>query len=82
MTKVTIRDLRTRFPRVRAAVQAEGEVVVTEHGRPAFVLRPFVAARSGRTPTTDYFARLRARMPRALSAAQRAALDDDDRGER
>jgi len=82
MTKVSVRDLRTRFPHVRAAVAAEGEVVVTERGKPAFVLRPFVAPRTRRTPAIDYFARLRARMPKALTAKEREAIDDENRGER
>jgi prevent-host-death family protein len=82
MTKVTIRDLRTRFPVVREAVEREGEVVVTDHGVPAFVLRPYATGETARPATIDYYARLRARMPRRLTAAQRQRLDSGDRDER
>jgi prevent-host-death family protein len=82
MTKVTIRDLRTRFPAVRSVVQREGEVVVTEHGEPVFVLRPYREPQGTDPPPVDYYERLRSRMPRRLSAARRRALDEADRGER
>lgn len=82
MSSVTIRDLRTRFPAVREVVRREGEVVVTEHGEPAFVLLAYDARPSPRPAKRDYYARLVARMPTPLSAAQRRALDESDRGER
>lgn len=76
MTKVSVRDLRTRFPAVRAAVQREGEVVVTDHGEPVMVLSAYTP-RAKTPPKRDYFARLSARMPKPLTAAQRRALDAD-----
>jgi prevent-host-death family protein len=82
MSRVTIRDLRTRFPAVREVVRREGEVVVTEHGEPAFVLVAYDARPTSSRPKRDYYARLVARMPRPLSATQRRALDESDRGER
>ncbi|MBX3273404.1 MAG: type II toxin-antitoxin system Phd/YefM family antitoxin [Sandaracinaceae bacterium] len=81
MTSVTIRDLRTRFPAVRDAVDRDGEVVVTEHGRPVMLLRAYVPT-DVQPPEVDDYARLRARMPRKLSARARRALDEADRGER
>jgi prevent-host-death family protein len=79
----TIRDLRTRFPDVRRALDEEGEVVVTEHGRPVVVLRPWMGEERGEAPPRiDHFARLRARMPRPMTAAARRALDEANRGER
>lgn len=82
MSSVTIRDLRTRFPAVRDVVRREGEVVVTEHGEPAFVLLSYDARPAPRAPKRDYFARLVARMPKPLTATQGRALDDADRDER
>jgi len=82
MPTASVRDLRTRFPRVKALVDREGEVVVTDHGRPAYVLRPYAPPARLRRSEVDYWARLRRRQPRPLSAARRRALDDADRGER
>jgi antitoxin (DNA-binding transcriptional repressor) of toxin-antitoxin stability system len=81
MANASVRDLRTKFPRVRELVDQEGEVIVTDHGRPVCVLRPYVPLRS-RAGTVDYWARLRQRQPRPLSAKISRALDDADRGER
>jgi antitoxin (DNA-binding transcriptional repressor) of toxin-antitoxin stability system len=81
MSTATIRDLRTQFPRVRRLLEQEGEVIVTDHGRPVAVLRAFHAAEA-KPVAVDYFARLRERMPKAISKAQRKALDDANRGER
>jgi prevent-host-death family protein len=82
MSSVTIRDLRTRFPAVREVVRREGEVVVTEHGEPAFVLVAYDAPSAPRRKKPDYYGRLLARMPRPLTQAQRRALDEADRDER
>ena len=82
MPNASVRDLRTRFPRVRALVEQEGEVIVTDHGRPVCVLRPYVPPTRRRSPVVDYWARLRQRQPRPLAAKTLRALDDADRGER
>jgi hypothetical protein len=37
MATATICDLRTRFPRLKELVAREGEAIVTDRGRPAFV---------------------------------------------
>jgi antitoxin (DNA-binding transcriptional repressor) of toxin-antitoxin stability system len=82
MTKATVRDLRTQFPRLKQVIAREGELLVTERGRPAYVLRAYRAARHPSTERIDYFARLRSRQPRPLSARASRALDDANRGER
>ena len=46
MATATIRDLRTQFPRLKELIAREGEVIVTDHGRPAFVLRSYEAPRA------------------------------------
>lgn len=82
MATATVRDLRTRFPRIRQLLEEDGEVVVTDHGKPIAVLRPL---RDGKVPTPeriDYYARLASYMPRPISEADRRALDELDRGER
>ena len=82
MSTVTIRDLRTRFPAVRDVVRREGEVVVTEHGEPTFVLRAYDSPPPVRAKSRDYFARLVTRMPRPLTAKQQHAFAEADRDER
>ena len=82
MRTATIRDLRTRFPRVRQMLAEEGEVVVTERGRPVIVMRPYERRATSRPKPIDYLSRLRARMPRALTRAQRLSLNEAERGER
>ena len=82
MPTASVRDLRTRFPRVRALVDQEGEVIVTDHGRPVCLLRPYAPWVRSRGGAVDYWARLRRRQPRPLSGAVGRALDDANRRER
>lgn len=82
MTKATVRDLRTQFPRLKQALLREGEILVTERGRPAYVLRAYRAARRPTAEKVDHFARLKARQPRPLSVRVSRALDEANRGDR
>jgi antitoxin (DNA-binding transcriptional repressor) of toxin-antitoxin stability system len=82
MTKATVRDLRTQFPRLREAIAREGEILVTERGRPAYVLRAYKAANHRAIEKIDYLARLKARQPAPLSARASRALDQANRGDR
>jgi prevent-host-death family protein len=82
MKTATIRDLRTRFPEIRRLLEEEGEILITDHGKPIVVLRPYRERRNARPRAVDYYARLTARMPRTLTAAQREELDEANRGER
>jgi antitoxin (DNA-binding transcriptional repressor) of toxin-antitoxin stability system len=82
MTTATVRDLRTKFPKLKAIIALEGELIVTDHGRPAYVLRAFTPTPARKPVRIDYFARLRAKQPRPLSPAASRALDEHDRGER
>jgi antitoxin (DNA-binding transcriptional repressor) of toxin-antitoxin stability system len=81
MKSATIRDLRTRLPHVRRLLEQEGEIVVTDHGKPVLVLRPYEQPASDARPI-DYFERLRRRMPKPLSRAARERLDEANRAER
>jgi antitoxin (DNA-binding transcriptional repressor) of toxin-antitoxin stability system len=82
MKTATIRELRTSFPRLKQVIAAEGELIVTDRGRPAYVLRSYVHRRPAKRSATDYFARLTSRQRRPLSAAASKALDDANRGDR
>jgi antitoxin (DNA-binding transcriptional repressor) of toxin-antitoxin stability system len=82
MATASIRDLRTSFPRLKALLARDGEVIVTDRGKPAFVLRPYTAPPKASAKGVDYFERLTQRQPRPLSDAAARALDEADRGER
>jgi antitoxin (DNA-binding transcriptional repressor) of toxin-antitoxin stability system len=82
MAVATIRDLRTQFPKLKALVARDGEVIVTDRGTPAYVLRPYVAAKKVSAEPVDYFARLKQHQPRPLSMAKSRALDEANRGVR
>jgi hypothetical protein len=82
MATATIRDLRTRFPMLKAVIEREGEVIVTHRGSPAYVLRRYQAPGPSKVRPVDYFKRLKARQPRPISVKASRALDEADRGER
>jgi antitoxin (DNA-binding transcriptional repressor) of toxin-antitoxin stability system len=78
----SIRDLRTRFPKIRRMLEQEGQLVVTDRGRPVILLQPYSERAAPHGTRVDYFARLQRRMPKPFTAAARRALDEADRGER
>jgi len=82
MKTATVRDLRTRFPKVRRLLEQEGQLVVTHRGRPVILLTPYRERVVRRGTPVDYYARLRRRMPTPLTAGAREALDEANRGER
>jgi antitoxin (DNA-binding transcriptional repressor) of toxin-antitoxin stability system len=82
VANATIRDLRNHFPRVRKLVEAEGEVVLTEKGKPRYRLSLYTPARSTASPPVDYWARLTAYQPDVITEAQAQALHEENRGDR
>jgi antitoxin (DNA-binding transcriptional repressor) of toxin-antitoxin stability system len=82
MKTATIRQLRTQFPRIRRLLEYEGQLVVTDRGRPVILLQPYRERTAPRRPPVDYYARLRRRMPKPLTALARRALHEADREER
>ena len=81
MSTASIRELRTSFPKIRARIEREGEVIITDRGKPAFVLRAFTAKPKKTKPPIDYYARLLSYMPKPISAEaeRRLEADRDDR---
>ncbi len=63
----TIRELRTDFRAVKRRIEQHGEVVITDHGQPTYVIRPLPQLRKNKGPLPDYYARLRTRQPTCLS---------------
>jgi antitoxin (DNA-binding transcriptional repressor) of toxin-antitoxin stability system len=79
----SIRELRNSFPKVRKLVETEGEVLLTEKGKPRYRLTLYAPTDSRRPPPTkDYLERLKRHQPRPASAGESAALHEDNRGER
>ena len=81
MNKASIRQHRTEFPKVRAMIAREGEVVVTERGQATYVIKPYVARKKKKAVKKDYYARLLSYMPKPISAEAARAMeaDRDDR---
>lgn len=83
MKTASVRQLRTEFPKVREIIEREGEIVVTERGQAAYIIKPYTAPkRETKAEPFDYYARLIKRMPRPMSAEASEAIDELNRGER
>jgi antitoxin (DNA-binding transcriptional repressor) of toxin-antitoxin stability system len=74
-----IRQLRTDFRSVKRRIEQHGEVIVTDHGEPADVIRLLPAPAKERPPLPDYYARLRKRQPKALSAEDTRQFWEEER---
>ena len=76
----TIRELRTDFRAVKRKIEQHGEIVITDNGEPAYVIKPLprVPKRSATQP--DYYSRLLKRQPRGLSAEATHRFWEEERG--
>ena len=66
-----------RFPKIRARIEREGEVIITDRGKAAFVLRAYTERPKKPKPRIDYYARLLSYMPKPISAEVERRLDAD-----
>ena len=78
----SIRDLRNHFPKVRRMLEASGEVILTEKGKPRYRLPLLYAKWRGGAASCGLRARLNSYQPKSLTDAQSRALEDENRGER
>lgn len=78
----TLRELRNEFPEVRKRLEADGEVVVTERGKPRYRLMLYEQPRQAQSARVDYWSRLVSYQPRSMTRAQSRSLHDENRGER
>lgn len=78
----SIRDLRNHFPKIRKLVESEGEVLLTDRGKPRYRLSLYTAEPTGAPPLIDFWARLISYQPEPITAAQARALHEHNRGER
>ncbi len=77
----TIRELRTDFRSVKRRIEEHGEVVITDRGQPAYVIKALPAPRKTITSLPDYYARLTRRQPQPLSPEATHRFWGEDRGE-
>ena len=78
----TIRDLRNHFPKVRKLIETEGEVLLSERGKPRYRLILYSLPEAKQAEPVNFWDRLTAYQPKALTAAQSRSLDEANRGER
>jgi antitoxin (DNA-binding transcriptional repressor) of toxin-antitoxin stability system len=82
MATTTIRDLRNHFPKVRKLIEAEGEVLLTERGKPRYRLSLYTPAQTSTPLQVDYWARLNSYQPEPMTADEARALHEENRGDR
>lgn len=76
----TIRELRTDFRSVKRRIEEHGEVVITDHGEPAYVIKALPPPPPKSVPLPDYYARLLKRQPNPLSAEATHQFWEEERG--
>lgn len=83
MSTATIRELRSSFPKVRARVEREGEVIITDRGKAAFVLRAYTERPKKAKPQPDHYARMMSYSHgRIATQTEIDALTDANKGDR
>jgi antitoxin (DNA-binding transcriptional repressor) of toxin-antitoxin stability system len=79
-TTTTIRELRTDFRAVKRRIEQHGQVIITDHGEPAYLLKALPRRRpKGAATMPDYYARLLNRQPRPLTAEETRGFWDEER---
>jgi antitoxin (DNA-binding transcriptional repressor) of toxin-antitoxin stability system len=64
----TIRELRTDFRAVKRRIEQHGQVVITDHGQPAYIIQALPEEPKRKAPLPDHYARLLKRQSTALPA--------------
>ncbi|SPE54593.1 conserved hypothetical protein [Verrucomicrobia bacterium] len=75
----TIRELRTDFRSVKRKIEEHGEVTITDHGEPAYVIKSLPRPAKRTALVRDYYARLLERQPKALSAEETRLFWEEER---
>jgi hypothetical protein len=78
----TIRELRFRFRKIKRLLEAEGEILITEKGKPRYRLTLYSPLRTEMPPAVDYWARLTAYQPQAITPAEAESMREELRGDR
>jgi antitoxin (DNA-binding transcriptional repressor) of toxin-antitoxin stability system len=75
----TIRELRTDFRSVKRKIEQHGEVTITDHGQPSYVLKSLPPPIKMKASARDYYARLLKRQPKALSPKETRQFWEEER---
>ncbi len=78
----SIRELRGAFPKVKKLLEAEGAVIVSDYGKPKYLLTLYTPSPADPPPKKSYLARLKKLQPRPLSRARSKVLHEENRGNR
>lgn len=78
-TTTTIRELRTDFRSVKRKIEQHGELVITDRGEPAYLLKALPRQRKSTAPMPDYYRRVRKRQPIPLTAEETRRFWDQER---
>ena len=77
--EATIRELRTDFRSVKRKIEQHGEVTITDHGEPSYVLKSLPQPAKKKAPPRDYYPRLLERQPKALSPKDTRQFWEEER---
>ena len=78
----TVRELRGSFPKVKKLVEAEGAVIVSDHGELKYLLTLYTPPPPKVSTPKDYMARMKKFQPQPMSGAAARSLHDENRGDR
>jgi antitoxin (DNA-binding transcriptional repressor) of toxin-antitoxin stability system len=79
----SIREIRTDFRSVKKKIEEHGEVIITDNGEPAYVLKPVPHTKpKSRPPSPDYYARLLKIQPKPMSKEATERFWEEERGNR
>ncbi|MFZ4683738.1 MAG: hypothetical protein ACOYMS_14630 [Terrimicrobiaceae bacterium] len=78
----TIRELRGSFPKIKRLLETEGSVIVSDYGKPRYLLTHYTPPPAGPPQEKDYMTRLKKLQPRPMSKAKATALHEENRGDR
>lgn len=81
-TTATIRELRTDFRSVKRKIEQHGEVVITDNGEPAYVLKTLPRKPKGRPPLPNYYTRLLEQRTKPMSKEETRVFWEEERGGR
>jgi antitoxin (DNA-binding transcriptional repressor) of toxin-antitoxin stability system len=80
--RTTIRDLRNHFPKVKKLVESEGEVLLTDRGKPKYRLTLYTDPSPLTAAPIDYWARLNSYQSRSMTKTEARELNEENRGDR
>jgi len=80
-TTATIRELRTDFRAVKRKIEQEGEVVITDHGEPAYLLKALPRKPVRKKRSYDHYVRLLKRQPKPIPEEEMRRFWEEERRE-